>query len=77
MQTGSAIHQKGAGRPKKSEENIEQVCEAFLESPKKSVLTACHQLQMPRSRVHKVLHKFLKFKSYKLQLHRPTSRDKG
>lgn len=68
MQTGSVLHQKGAGRPRTSEENVERVREAFHQSPKKSVRTASRQLQMPRSTVHKVLRKVLKFKAYKVQL---------
>lgn len=68
MDTGSVLHQKGAGRPSTSAENVDRVRAAFERSPGKSVRTAARQLQLPRSTVHKVLHKQLRLYAYKVQL---------
>lgn len=68
MDTGSVLHKKGAGRPRTSEENIESVRVAFTRSPTKSIRRASMQLQIPRSTVHKVLHKNLRLYAYKVQL---------
>ena len=51
-----------------SDDNIERVCEAFLQSPCKSVARASRELDMPKMTVWKVLHKRLCFKLYKMRL---------
>ena len=60
METGRS------GRP--FEENIERVRQAFQRSPMKSIRTAARQLELPRSTVHKVLHKNLRLYAYKVQM---------
>ena len=55
-------------RPGTSEENIEHVRQAFQGSPMKSIRTAARQLELPRSTVHKVLHKNLRLYAYKMQM---------
>ena len=61
-----------SGRPRTSEENIERVRQAFQRSSMKSIRTAARQLELPRSTVHKVLHKNLRLYAYKVQmLHSP------
>ncbi|XP_063240478.1 uncharacterized protein LOC134541176 [Bacillus rossius redtenbacheri] len=68
METGSVLQQKGSGRPSTSAGDIERVREAFVRSPGKSIRTAARQLELPRSTVHKVLHKNLRLCAYKVQL---------
>ena len=57
METGIVFNTRRSGRPRTSEENIERVRQAFQRSPMKSVHTAARQLELPRSTVHKVLHR--------------------
>ena len=57
-----------SGRPRTSEENIEHVRQAFQCSSMKSIYTAARQLELPRSTVHKVLHKNLILYAYKVQM---------
>ena len=54
-----------SGRPRTSEERVRQ---AFQRSPMKSIRTAARQLELPRSTVHKVLHKNLRLYAYKVQM---------
>lgn len=68
METGTVFNKGRSGRPRTSEENIDRVRNAFDRSPRKSVRTAARQLQLPRSTVHKVLHKNLRLYAYKVQL---------
>jgi transposase len=67
-ETGNVEHKKGAGRPRTSEEKVESIREAFLRSPRKSTRIASRELQIPRSTMHDVLRKRLKFYPYKLQI---------
>ena len=57
-----------SGQPRTSEENIERVRQAFQRSPMKCIHTATRQLELPRSTVHKVLHKNLRLYAYKVQM---------
>ena len=59
METGSVLQRKGAGRPQISEEYIESVRVTYTRSPKKSIRRASTQLRIPRSTIHKVLHRNL------------------
>ena len=68
METGSALPRKGAGRPQILEEKIESVRVAYTRSPRKSICGASTQLQIPRSTIHKVLHRNLRLYAYKAQL---------
>ena len=68
MDTGTVFDTRRSGRPRTSEENIERVRQAFQHSPMKSIRTAARQLELPRSTVHKVLHKNLRLYAYKVQM---------
>ena len=68
METGSVLQRKGAGRPQISDEEIKSVQVAYTRSPRKSICGASTQLQIPRSTIHKVLHRNLPFYAYKVQL---------
>ena len=67
METGSVLQRKGAGRPQISEE-IESVRVTYTRSPRKSIRGASTQFQIPRSTIHKVLHRNLRLYAYKVQL---------
>ncbi|PSN52514.1 hypothetical protein C0J52_11229, partial [Blattella germanica] len=56
------------GRPRVSHERVEEVRDAFVRSPSKSIRVASRQLNMSISTVHKVLRKRLHLYAYKLQL---------
>ena len=62
------LQRKGAGQPQISEEEIESVRVAYTRSPKKYILGASTQLQIPCSTIHKVLHRNLQLYAYKVQL---------
>ena len=64
METGTVFNIRRSGQPRTSEENIERVRQAFQHSPMKSIRTAARQLELPRSTVHKVLHKNLRLYAY-------------
>ena len=72
METGTVFDTR-SGRPRTSEENIERVRQAFQRSPMKSIRTAARQLELPRSTVHKVLHKNLSLYAYKVQMFSQTT----
>lgn len=59
---------KSPGRPSTSAETVEQVREAFLRSPRKSVRRASVETHIPQTTVWRILRKRLRFKPYKLQL---------
>ena len=68
METGSVLHRAGAGRRRTSVDDVDRVRTAFDRSPSKSIRTASRQLNLPRSTVHKVLHKRLRLYAYKIQI---------
>ena len=68
METENVLHQKEAGRPSTSREDVERVSQAFWQSPTKSVRKAAGELNMPKTTVHDVLRKRLKLHPYKVQL---------
>ena len=57
-----------SGRPSIDEETVDAVRVEFHRSPRKSIRVASNELAIPRSTVHKVLHKRLRFHAYKLQI---------
>ena len=65
METGTVFDTRRSGQPRTSEEIIERVRQAFQRSPMKSIRTAARQLELPRSTVHKVLHKNLRLYAQK------------
>ena len=68
METGSILDRKRSGRPSIDEETVDSVRVAFHRSPRKSIRGASNELAIPRSTVHKVLHKQLRLHAYKLQI---------
>ena len=68
MKTGSILDRKRSGRPSIDEETVDAVRVAFHRSPRKSIRVASNELAIPRSTVHKVLHKRLRLHTYKLQI---------
>jgi hypothetical protein len=68
IETGCLCKQKSSGRPLTTEDNIERVWASFLHSPKKSTGTAAKELLMSKTTVWRVLHKFLVFKPYRIQM---------
>ena len=68
METGTVFDAGRSERPRTSEENIENVSQAFRCSPMKSIRTAARQLELPHSTMHKVLHKNLRLYAYKVQM---------
>ena len=68
METGTVFDTRTSGRPRTSEENIEHIRQAFQRSSMKSIHTAAKQLKLPRSTVHKVLHKNLRLHAYKMKM---------
>ena len=67
-ETGTVFDTRRSGLPRTSKENIERVRQAFQRSPMKSIRTAARQLELPRSTVHKFLHKNLRLYAYKVQM---------
>ena len=68
LATGSVNRQPGSGRKRTSDERVETIRDAFERSPSKSIRRASRQLNIPRSTVHKVLHKRLRLHAYKVQI---------
>ena len=68
METGSILDCKRSGRPSINKETVDAVHVAFHRSPRKSIRVASNKLAIPRSSVHKVLHKRLRLHAYKLQI---------
>ena len=68
METGSILDRKRSGRRSIDEETVDAVRVAFHRSPRKSIRVASNELVIPRSAVHKVLHKRLRLHAYKLQI---------
>ena len=57
-----------SGQPRTCAENIESVRQAFSRSSMKSIRTVARELELPLTRVHKVLHKRLQLYAYKDQM---------
>ncbi|PSN45002.1 hypothetical protein C0J52_11630 [Blattella germanica] len=55
-------------RPRVSDERVEEVRDALVRSPSKTIRVASRQLNMPISTEHKVLRKRLHLYAYKLEL---------
>ena len=68
METGSILDRKKSGRPSIDEETVDAVHVAFHRNPKKSIRVASNELAIPRSTVHKVVHKQLRLHACKLQI---------
>ena len=68
METGSILDRKRSNRPNIDEETVDAVHVAFHRSPRKLIRVASNELAIPRSTVHKVLHKRLWLHAYKSQI---------
>ena len=68
METGTLLHKPRSGRPRTCEEDNKRIHQSFSRSPRKSIRTAFVELQVPKSTIHKVLHKKLRLYAYKIQL---------
>ena len=75
MKTGSILDRKRSGRPSIDEETVDAVRVAFHCSQRKSTRVASNKLAIPRSTVHKALHKLLRLHAYKLQINRTLKPD--
>ena len=63
------------GRPGSSEETVNRITEAYQHSPCKSTTRASLELGVAQSTVLQILHKRLKCKSYRLQMHQDLSKN--
>ena len=68
METETLLHKPRSGGPRTSEEDIERIHQSFSRSLRKSIRTAFIELQVPKSTIHKVLHKKLRLYACKIQL---------
>jgi hypothetical protein len=68
QETGSVLHRKGAGRLSTSQEDVDQIQEAFSRSPQKSTRQASLQLGIPQTTVWSVVHNHLHLHAYKVQI---------
>ena len=68
LATGSVKKESGGARTRVSEEKIEEIRAGFQRSPQKSIRQASRQFNVPRSTVHRVLHKRLRLYPYKVQI---------
>jgi hypothetical protein len=67
-ETGSLLDKKHSGRPSVSDNMVEAIRTNFFHSPRKSVHKCARELGLPKTTVHRVLKKLLRFTGYKLQL---------
>ena len=68
METGSVSDAVTSGRSRTPAENIESVRQAFSCSAMTSIRTAATELELPLTKVHKVLSKRLRLYAYKAQM---------
>ena len=68
-ETGSLLPQTGKhAKVSVNEETIERVRTEFARSPRKSIRRASTEHQIPRSTIHKIIHKRLQLCAFKIQL---------
>ena len=65
---GDVKKRKSPGRPKVADQLVNDVRTAMVLSPHTSIRRLSLQLQIPKATVHKILHKQLKFRAYKIQI---------
>lgn len=66
--TGSVLKGHSPGRPKTSDEKVEEIRQSCIRSPKKSIVRRSLQLNIPKSTLHDVIRKRLRLHAYKIQL---------
>ena len=74
METGSILDRERSGTLSIGGETINAVRVAFHRNPRKSIRVASNELAIPRSTVHKVLHKRLRLHACKLQIQKAFGR---
>lgn len=67
-ETGSVQKRKSTGRPSVPDETVELIRQSAIRSPGKSIPRRSVELGIPKTTVHKVLHKKLKLHAYKIQI---------
>jgi hypothetical protein len=67
-ETGSLLDKQHSRRPSVSDESVEYIRNSFIRSQKKSVRKCARELELPKTTVHIVLKKRLRFTGYELQL---------
>ena len=76
-EAGAVCKRESSGRPAVKEENVERIRRSFRSSPWKSILQRSLELGIPKSPVHKVLHKKIKLHVHKIQfIHEIRAADK-
>jgi hypothetical protein len=68
LEMGSVLRRKGSGNQAVVPDSVEAIQEAFQHSPRKPICRASHELRIPRSTVHDVVHKRLRLRACKIQL---------
>lgn len=66
--TGSVLKGHSPGRPKTSDDKVEEIRQSCIRSPKKSIVRRSLQLNVPKSTLHDVVRKRLRLRAYKIQL---------
>jgi hypothetical protein len=72
----SVLKQSGGTRWSVSEEKVEEIHTAFQRSPGKSIRQTSRELYVPRTTMHRVLHKRLHLFAYKVQITQEPKPDK-
>ncbi|CAL1295943.1 unnamed protein product [Larinioides sclopetarius] len=68
LETGSVLDKERSGGPRRSDETVQGIREAFARSPTQSISRTSRELGVARSTVHDVLRKRLSFHPYKVLL---------
>ena len=66
--TGSVLKGHSPGRPRTSEDKVEEIRQSCIRSPKKSIARRSLQLNIPKSTLHDVIRRRLRLRAYKIQL---------
>jgi len=68
QETGCVCKTKSTGRPSVTEEQVEQVRQAFLQRPRKSIVRGSREMGITQPTVWRISRKRLKLKPYRLML---------
>ncbi|GBN30803.1 hypothetical protein AVEN_158844-1 [Araneus ventricosus] len=68
LETRSVQKRSGGNRRSLSDARVEDVRQAFVRSPRKSIRKVASELSMPRPTIHNVLHRKLRLCAYKMQI---------
>jgi hypothetical protein len=67
VETSTALHNKSASKPSLDAETTDMVRAALQRSPGKPIHHVNSELQIPKSSVHRILHKSFKLQADKIQ----------